>query len=152
MVSDFFNAESIIQGLGSSRFEPTTALPIDFKPEMVFVAYGVNDFGHLSTLDELKNNAKNYLEKVKQLYANAKIYVISPIWHANHETNARMGSFSDCTNAIKDAAKALSLSVIDGEKLVPPNKKFLTDGLHPNDLGFTLYALNLLRILANDIK
>lgn len=50
-------------------------------------------------------NAKNYLEKVKQLYANAKIYVISPIWHTNYETIARMSSFQIAPTPLKTQQK-----------------------------------------------
>lgn len=152
LISDHFNAESIIQGIGTSRFEPTTVLDIGFKPEIVFVAYGTNDFGHLSSLEELKDNAHNYLLKVKQVYPHSKIYVISPIWRTDEDVVYRMGSFYDCNNTIKSVAKALSLPIIDGEKLVPPHKKFMADCLHPNDLGFSIYALNLLRIISKDIK
>ena len=147
LVSDFLNANSIIQGIGSSRFEPTTVFDIGFNPDIVFVAYGTNDFGHLDSLDELKTNAYDYLEKVKQIYSNAQIYVISPIWRTNEDIIYKMGSFYDCNNAIKETTKALNLCVIDGEKLVPPHTQFMADCLHPNDLGFSVYALNLLRII-----
>ena len=55
------------------------------------------------------------------------------------------GAFSDCQKAIQEIAKGLNLEVIDGETLVPPQAKLMADDLHPNDLGFTVYALNLIK-------
>ena len=40
-VSDHFNAESVIQGVGGSFFEPTTLDRGEFEPDTVFVAFGL---------------------------------------------------------------------------------------------------------------
>ncbi len=149
LISDFFNAESIIQGIGTSRFEPSTVIDFGFKPDIIFVAYGTNDFGHLNSLGELTANEESYLKKVTELYQGAKIYLISPTYRTDFDFKAKMGSsFEDCCNAVISTAKRLGLTVIDGDKLLPHNDKFLADYLHPNDLGFCIYALNLLKSIS----
>ena len=148
-VSDFLNAESVIQGVGGSFFEPLTVVPIGFNPEIIFIAYGTNDFMRLSDINELEKNATQYIQKVKELYKSAKIFVISPIWRQNQVSN--MGTFSDCTSKIKSVAKKLNVNVIDGDKIIPPLPEIMSDEVHPNGLGFSLYTLNLLKQLKNKI-
>ena len=50
-VSRFFNAESVIQGIGGSYYCEEAFDHIPFDPDVVLVAYGTNDFGHYKTLD-----------------------------------------------------------------------------------------------------
>ena len=147
LIGDFFNAETVNQGVGGAFFEAKTVLPIGFAPDTVFVAFGTNDFNRFQTLQEIEDRAAEYFSRVKALYSRAKIFVVSPIWRMDEETPRAAGKFSDCQRAIKETAKRCDLEIIDGEKLVPPQAKLMADDLHPNDLGFTLYALNLLKAL-----
>ena len=52
-------------------------------------------------------------------------------------------SFYDCSRLLKEEAQKCGITVIDGEYLTPRISDFYTDGLHPNDLGFTIYGMNL---------
>ena len=149
LVSDSLNAESVIQGIGGSRFEPETVMDIGFSPDMVFVAYGTNDFNVLPSLNKLKSACFEYLSRVKQLYSRSQIYVISPVWRADENQKRQMGSFADCCESIKKIAKNLGLNLIDGEKMLNKNMDFMHDAIHPNDLGFGVYAHNLLREINN---
>jgi hypothetical protein len=38
--------------------------------------------------------------------------------------------------------------VIDGKKMVPPLPSMTADNLHPNALGFSVYAHNLIKALS----
>ena len=59
-----------------------------------------------------------------------------------------MGTFENACAIVKEEAEALGLTVIDGLTLVPPMPEFFADEyLHPNDLGFGVYAENLIRAL-----
>ena len=145
LVGDFFNAETVNQGVGGAFFEAKTVLPIGFEPDAVFVAYGTNDFNKFQSLKEIEERAAEYLKSVKALYPQAAIFVISPIWRMDEHVQRAAGKFSDCQKAIQEIAKGLNLEVIDGETLVPPQAKLMADDLHPNDLGFTVYALNLIK-------
>jgi len=146
-VSDSLNAESVIQGVGGSVFTPETLADFGFLPDTVFVAYGTNDFCYFESLAELESKATGYLQKVGSLYPNAKIYVITPIWRQDHLVPRRTGTFRQCCDSIGNIAQKMRLSVIDGSALVPHIADFFADDVHPNGIGFMMYARNLLNIL-----
>jgi lysophospholipase L1-like esterase len=152
LISDFFNAESVVQGIGGTCFEPTTALDIGFEADIVFVAYGTNDFTRYQTLQELEIQAEKYLSKWKTVYPNATFFLISPIWRQDAEEEKPMGTFSKCCEAIKKVAQDLAVTLIDGDKIMAQLPDFMADTIHPNDLGFTLYAINVLKEVYKKIK
>ena len=39
------------------------------------------------------------------------------------------------------------MTLIDGDNLVPPIMDYMADAVHPNDLGFGVYAANVLRAM-----
>ena len=51
--------------------------------------------------------------------------------------------------AIAAEAEKYGFISVDGALLVPPVAELYTDGLHPNDIGFSIYAENLIRIMEN---
>ena len=148
--SDHFNAESIIQGTGGAYFDVTTIEKLDFDPDTVIVAYGTNDSNKFSTLDEISSRASVFLKKLMEFYPEAKICVITPIWRLDYDTAVKAyGHVSLAADAIGNAARALGLKVIDGMKMIPPHEIFMANNLHPNDLGFSVYAHNLIKALEN---
>ena len=142
-VSRFFNAESVVQGIGGAFFHETVFDTVDFDPDTVIVALGTNDFSKFKTTDEMRAHVSAYLSLVASEYADKKLFVISPIWRADQEKT--MGSFLDAREVVIRETEKLGLRHIDGLSLVPPMEEFMKDGyLHPNDLGFSLYAENLI--------
>ena len=146
-ISDYLNADSVIQGIGGAFFEPKTVLPTGYTPDIVFIAYGTNDFMRLKSLDELENNAREYISKLQALYKGAKFFAITPIWRMDENQPREMGTFKECCDCIKKLARELKVEVIDGDKLLPQFPTFMADTLHPNNLGFSVYALNVLKQL-----
>lgn len=142
--SRFFNAESVIQGIGGAYYCEDTFDHINFDPDAVLVAYGTNDFGHYKTLDELRGHVAAHLGLLREEYRDKKFFVISPIWRDQRDGKA-MGSFEECRAVVAKEAQKLGLCHIDGLTLVPPMPVFFQDEyLHPNDNGFSLYAENLI--------
>ena len=150
-ISEYLNADSVIQGIGGAFFAPKTVLPTGYKPDIVFIAYGTNDFMRLKTLDELKKNASEYILKLQALYEGAKFFVISPVWRMDEKQPREMGTFKACCDCIKNLARELKAEVIDGDQLLPQFPTFMADTIHPNNLGFAAYALNLLKQLQGRI-
>lgn len=150
-LSDYFNADSVIQGIGGAFFVPKTVLPTRYTPDIVFIAYGTNDFMRLKTIDELEKNAKEYIAKMQALYKGAKIFVISPIWRMDENEPQEIGTFNACCASVKKVAQSLGAELIDGDKLIPHFPEFMADSVHPNDLGFSTYALNVLKQLKGKI-
>ena len=147
--SFFFNAESMIQGIGGAIFHESTFDPeIDFDPETVIVAYGTNDFGYYRTLDELRLHVSAYLDLIKEKYGDKKVICLSPIWRGDDATPKNMGMFSECRGVIIDEITKRDFIHIDGYTLTPHDPWFYSDAyLHPNATGFGIYALNLVKEL-----
>ncbi len=143
----FFNADFIIHGVGGACFYPSVfETPANFDPDRIFVAFGTNDFVRFNTLEELQANASAYLDKVTKAYADKKIYGITPIWR--YDTwETPMGTFDECIAVIRKEYETRGIPVIDGMTLVPHDKTFFADNVHPNALGFSCYSLNLIKEL-----
>ncbi len=140
--SFFLNAESVIQGVGGGTFLPKTFAKPDFDPDAVIIAYGTNDFGACDTIREGMMWASEYLKLVQQAFPDKKLFCITPIYRFDEKTKA-MGTFDDYRAALSDEAQKLGFTVIDGYTLVPHHMDFFADAVHPNDLGFSMYARNL---------
>lgn len=146
-VSRFFNAESVIQGIGGAYYHATTFDDaIDFDPDIVIVAYGTNDWGHYKTIADGRWHCQRFLDQVVTKYNKKKIFGISPIWRADHvKRKTSMGSFEACKSYVKDEIINHNMILIDGETLTPHLPAFYSDEyLHPDTKGFGIYALNLI--------
>lgn len=151
-VSSFFNADSVIQGVGGARYHETTLDALPYDPDLIFVAYGVNDFSHYQSHYEFHAHVSAFLDRLQSIYPDKKVAIISPIWRNNLKIKP-LGSFADCRATIAKEALARGFFHIDGLTLVPPIPAFFADGLaHPNDAGFSLYAQNLIREIEKIIE
>ena len=147
--SFFFNADTVIQGIGGAVFHETTFDPeIKYDPDTVIIAYGTNDFGWNKTLDSLRLHTKAFFDAVKERYGDKRIICLSPIWRGDDATPKAMGYFSECRDVVIDEILSHGFIHIDGYTLTPHDPWFYSDGyLHPNAAGFGIYALNLVKEL-----
>ncbi len=148
-VSDHFNAESVIQGVGGAFFDATTLDRGDFEPDTVFVAFGTNDARRYHSLDPIRLRCEAYLKKVLSLFPEAQLYVITPIWCGDFETPMPYGHIREVGETIADVAHLFGITVIDGLQMIPHEMTYFADDLHPNTEGFCVYAENLIRALEN---
>ena len=146
-VASYYNACFVNQGIGGAFFHETCFDSIDFDPDVVTVAYGTNDFGRFPTYDEMRKHVKAHLTLLAEEYREKQVFVLTPIWRDRRE-GKRMGTFEGACAIVREEAEALGLTVIDGLTLVPPVPEFFADAyLHPNDVGFGIYAENLVKAL-----
>lgn len=145
-VSRFFNAESIVQGIGRTVYHSTTFDDaIDFDPDIIIVAYGTNDWQVFPTVEEGRKHCKAFLDQLVTKYGDKKLFGISPIWRADESEIRKMGTFTECIAYIKEEISAHNMVLIDGYKLTPHLPEFYSDAyLHPDTKGFGIYALNLI--------
>ena len=146
--SRFFNADSVIQGVGGGFFHETIFdEDIDYEPDAIIVAFGTNDWGRCPSLDELLDNMTKFLKKVKSRYTDRPIICLSPIWRDVSANPVRAsGRFDDVCEAIKDTARQNGATVIDGYTLAPHHPDFFMDKTtHPSGLGYGVYAENLIK-------
>lgn len=151
--SDFFNADSVIQGTGGAFFhESIFDESVDYDPDVAIVAFGTNDWGHFSSHDELREAARAFLDKFAERFAGKKLFGISPIWRGNTDAPRATGAFCEVCDTVKQEILSHGLVLIEGETLTPSIPDFYSDKyLHPNGLGFGIYAENLCKILKNYI-
>ncbi len=143
-VSLHYNAESLVQGIGGAYFHEESFDPLDFEPDAVFVAYGTNDFTYYQTMEEIRNHTAKFLRRAAECYKGKKLVCMTPTWRGDVQ-NMPCGSFQAVRTTVAEEAKKLAFYVVDGLTLIPPmDKFFLPDRLHPNALGFSLYANNLI--------
>ena len=152
--SRFFNAESVIQGIGGAVFhESLFDANLDFDPDVVVVAYGTNDWGFYATKEEGENHCTEFLNKLVEKYGNKILIGISPIWRKDREQSMLMGTLDVCASYVKENIISHNMILIDGETLTPHNEDFYFDKfLHPNTSGFEIYALNLIKQIQKYIK
>lgn len=153
-VSRALNADSIIYGIGGGSFhESVLDSDLEFEPDAITVAFGTNDWGRCKTLDELKKNTKEFWDKLRARYPHTTIFGISPVWRADNDQIKSSGSFEDIADAVKEQIVAHGAILVDGETLTPHLPDFFADGyLHPNALGFGIYAENLIRIMKDHLN
>lgn len=152
--SRFFNAESVIQGIGGAVFhESLFDTNLDFDPDVVVVAYGTNDWRFYATQEEGEKNCQEFLKQLMKKYGNKTVFGISPIWRKDREKNLSMGRFEVCASYVKKNIMSHDLILIDGETLTPHQADFYFDEfLHPNTSGFEIYALNLIKQMQKYLK
>jgi hypothetical protein len=88
-------------------------------------------------------------------YPNAEIFVISPIWRGDWDRKGSMDRrLPDLHQTICEYASSYpNVKVINAWNFVPHLSDFFGDGhLHPNDLGFGLYAECLYREIVKHSK
>jgi len=144
-VMRFFNADAVVHGVGGGYFHASTFDFIDFDPDIVILALGTNDFSKYQTLDELRMRAAEFMDLLAGEYKGKKIFCISPTWRAAQEKP--MGHFRECRRVVIEEALKHGFIHINGLDMVPPDPAFFADDtpLHPNALGFGIYAENLIR-------
>ncbi|MEK5645653.1 hypothetical protein BK138_29960 [Paenibacillus rhizosphaerae] len=139
------NAELLNQGVGGHVFDPDsfdTALP--FEPDLITVAYGVNDWMSNMLASEIEVRAKGYLERISARYAGVPLLVITPIWHHAEMTSKAAGTLADVRALIARVASGFGQArVVDGALLVPGLPHLFADGVHPTEEGFGHYTSEL---------
>jgi lysophospholipase L1-like esterase len=143
-----YNANSIINGIGGAFYEPATFDKIDFDPDIVMIAYGTNDARRFKVFEDMERRVIGYLDLVKEAYGDKRVVVVSPIWRGDADMKPMGAEFDEKRKMIEREAAERGFEVISGLELVPPRAELFADTyLHPNDLGFGVYAENLIKKL-----
>lgn len=147
LISMHYNADSIIYGVGGGIFDyKILGTTPEFDPDLITVAFGTNDWARSYNASTLENNMRAFLNKLKELYPDAKIVGITPLWRKDAGTNKAM-SFDEARNLIKSIYEEYGIPCIDGEAMMGHDDKFFADDVHPNDEGHKEYAKNLIEEL-----
>lgn len=151
ILARYFGWNYLNHGVGGFYFDPDSLdAELPFKPDIITVAYGTNDYHLISvgekTYEGVKKSVRAFFDKLIALYPQACIYVITPIWRAAEYENADIASgMQRIRSFLKKEATSRGWNVIDGEKLVSHDSGFFGDKvLHPNEIGFMEYAMHMI--------
>lgn len=146
-LSDFLNAEAINKGIaGEQFFAGLGKIKETFKPDLITVAYGTNDWRH-ATKEKFLPSCKVFFENLRDNYPDVPIVALTPLWRV--DINNRQ-EFGEPLSFVTDYIKQLSfdipdMTVLDCSDFIPHEAKYYqTDGVHPLDSGFEHYAKNLM--------
>ena len=144
-VTRYFDANSVIQGVGGGFFHEGTMDTFPFDPDTVVIAYGTNDFGRFATLDDMRVRASRFMDEIARQFGNKRVFVITPIYRSDWQKTKKMGTFAEACALVREEGERCGFTVVDGMELVPHNSDFMADAVHPNDLGFGVFAERLIR-------
>ena len=146
-MAHMLDAEIVNQAIGGEIFRPAILdEKLPFEPDLITVAFGTNDWSG-QTAEAFERNADAFYTKLATLYPDTRIYAILPIWRADWEKVTKTKPFHESRALLKELAeKHDNIRVIDGMELTPHLPVFFSDlYLHPNDMGFAIYAEELVK-------
>ena len=149
-----FDADMLNLAIGGEKFVPGILdgeFAGSFKPDLITVAYGTNDWSGFERQLFL-DRCDAFLEKLAEFYPDSKRFVITPLWRADKGRITKVGRFEDALAYIAEKAAECGHYVIDGTVLTPHVSGFYSDlRLHPNDLGYEEYTRNLIPQIEKDL-
>ena len=154
-LADLLDADLTNKGIGGDMVFPELLCEAEpnAAPDLITVAYGTNDWG-CRTKEVFLQKYQSFMQRLCNLYEGVPIIAITPVWRYDWQKKGTpMGiSANEVGDLIRSACKGLSgVRVIDGWSLIPAHNAFFYDGVHPNDLGFGVYAENLYAKIVNDV-
>ena len=138
------DAELLNQAVAGETFQPgmLADAPV-FRPDLITVAYGTNDWSCKSP-DALARDADAFLSRLRTRWPETPLAVITPIWRADAPDHPDRWPFTAADGLIRTAAQAHRAEAIAGAELFPAMAELMADGaVHPGDLGHQLYATRL---------
>lgn len=146
-VTGILDAEVLNQAIGGYCFEGgslDSALS-SWDPGLITLAYGTNDYSHRASAVEFESHMRGFMEKLTEIFPDTPVLGLMPIYR-NDEGFYSRKLFRDYTHEsslqiIRDVyADYRNVSVLEDTYFPQCRDFFYTDFLHPNDLGFGIYA------------
>jgi lysophospholipase L1-like esterase len=162
IVCRHFDAICLNQASGGAQFISDLIIDTSVKADVVFIAYGVNDWFYSKSIEL---DAVSAIERARKQHPTAKIIAITPVFCGYAQNNgvyskAFLGlpctreadknmDFGQMQNLLKEIySRYPDITVIDGATLIPPETQYFQhDLLHPNEAGFIQYGKNLVKQL-----
>ena len=146
IISRAFNAQCINKGIGGDYYyhQFLDEKPIS-NPDAIIIAFGTNDW---SGGKDIEKNSKVFYDKLTKIYPDSKIFALLPLWRGK-EGKQNVIAFDEMREIlIKVCKNYKNITLIDAIDFVPHDKNFfLPDLLHPNTLGFGIYAENVINAI-----
>ena len=132
------NYNSINQGVGGYYHDKKFCIRLpEFIPDKIIIALGTNNIGRANNFKFIED----FYEKLIHVFPNRKILTITPLWRGDIVDQQLL---SQTRQFINQTASKYG-DVIDGLTLIPHLDAYFMDKLHPNALGMTVLANNLIK-------
>ncbi len=132
-------ASVLNQAIGGDVFEASHLCELPYKPDLVLVAYGTNDF---SLGRDISVTAGAYFERLCALYGKERIVCLLPIsrMDGREEGGTQGRDFLAFRERLGKIAASYGVRAVETLPLLPAVEPFFSDLVHPSDLGFQHYA------------
>ena len=140
-LAEYLDMEEFNMGIGGELFRPElAALPAEFTPDFITVAYGTNDWRDRET-EVFREACFTFYENLTKTFPGTPILAISPLWRKIWERESICCPFRDVHKFIESVAERLpNVTVLDGFDLIPHYSDYFADlTLHPNGAGYDRY-------------
>ena len=140
------------QGIGGQVYQPGSYTFIE-DASLVIVALGANYRYEKCTKSQVTYDIQNSLWQISQMYADTRVVVLTPTpyFEETYPTHP-YSCFAEVSQIIEEIAGKFGLQCISGEKLLPQEKKYFADDVHPNSKGAALLAKNLFEALKQPVQ
>ncbi len=146
-ISRRFDSDFVSSGIGGLHFRHQVIDKIPYDPDYAIIMIGTNNWnGSKSsnmTLERFNQVSGEFMDKFAECFPNVTTIVISPTWRTDSEEYRPMGTMREMSQSLEASAKAHGFLFIDGFKLIPPYSAFISDNVHPNELGFMVMSERL---------
>lgn len=149
LLSRFLGMNLLNQAMSGYYFNPDTIDPeLDYKPDLITIAYGTNDWAMSESHEHFRTAASQYIGKLTQLYPEVPITVLSPLWRHDMHEEHNAGPFTSFHQTLEQiCSQHKNVLYVNGFDLVPHHPAFFKDGLHPNNEGFLHMAMNIIKAM-----
>lgn len=146
LIERHYHLDLLNQSVGGDIYDETAldeALPFD--PDSILVALGTNDIYFLGDYNAIAANIEAYCKKIRAVWPDKKVTAVTPPYQLGIEGNKPLYELlGRVTEKIFAESAVCGFDAVDGFDLVPHDPAFFADQAHPNDLGFSQYAFNLI--------
>jgi lysophospholipase L1-like esterase len=141
-------------GVGGAVFDAETLRqPLVDSPQLITVAYGINDFNGGADASA----AGPYLDRLLALYPDVPVAILEPTWSPGEgfdldpRPNAAGITLQQYRFQLREiVADFEGMCCLRAADLLPPVPEFVPDGVHPNTVGHQVMGANLEKLLLED--
>lgn len=122
---------------------------VSLNPDLITIAYGINDFHAGTTLKTFMSDYRNYLQEVIDSCPDAVIVVCGLLYKGNDQDSKKVREWNE---AIREMTEEFDLIYCDTYNDMYGVNWLLADGLHPNNAGYRVMASTVFRTLCEYVN
>jgi lysophospholipase L1-like esterase len=120
-----------------------------FKADIITILMGYNDYITNKPLKSYEADLQGVIRNIRAQQPLVPIYLLTPLWSTEpHPTTLglKLEDYRKVVRNVAEKAEDQNLHLVEGLNLIPNDPQYFSDGVHPNDAGFSVLAWNLEKI------